>query len=161
MAHKLPRAVRLDDSDREVYELAAEPGEWTVAGGFEFVDCTPDELEGKRLQAFKSGFLGLASFGRTTLVAITAVDETEYQAVIEQLAEHLLARYGAPDRSAAMNAAREEIAYAEDLCEYEIDTLLAVEREFTEDGISERFKKFIPSAVDWADSRPLVYRPVE
>ena len=52
----------------------------------------------------------------------------------------MLAHFGAPDREAALSAARAEAEYAAGLCEYERRTLLAVERSFGEDGIVERFK---------------------
>lgn len=154
---KLPRVVRLDESDTEVYELAAEPGEWAVPGGFEFLDDSAEDLSGKRLQAFQSGFLGIRSFGRATLVAVTAVDEADYRKAIDDLADHLLDAYGAPDREAALRAAGAEVAYAETLCEHDLNTLLAVERELTADGVSERFKKFIPTGAHWDEGKPLVY----
>lgn len=156
-AHKLLRAVRLDESDLEVYESPAQPGEWAVPGGFEFLDVPQTELTGKRNQAFRSGFLGLSSFGRTTLCAVTEVSEDDYQAAVTQLAEHLLRHYGAPDRAAAIQAAEEEIHYAESLCEYEANTIIALERELTDGGVSERFKRFVPTGADWEQSKPLIY----
>ena len=65
---KFLRAIRLDESDAQVYEQASQPGEWAVPGSFAFLDMDPDTLHGKQLQAFKSGFLGTQSFGWTTLV---------------------------------------------------------------------------------------------
>jgi hypothetical protein len=153
----MPCVVRLDGSDIEVFEHAAEPGEWAVPGGFEFLDDTRSTLASKRLLAFKSGFLGVGSFGRTTLVAIKEIAEDDYQTVVDRLTDHLVDRYGAPDRKAAHDAAVEEVRYAESLCEYDVNTLLAVERDFTDDGISERFKKFIPTDADWEEAKPLVY----
>ncbi len=154
---KLPRAVRLDDSDSAVFTIPAIPGEWAVPGGFTFLDHNPASLSGKDLQAFKRGFLGIGSFGRSTLVAITAASEAELLSVVEQLAAYLVDHYGAPDLTAAMQAANEEVKYAESLCEYDVNTLLAVERDFTDEGISERFKKFIPAGTDWERAKPLVY----
>lgn len=154
---KLPRTIRLDNSDESVFEHAAEPGEWAIAGGFEFLHDAPETLDGKRLQGFRSGFLGIQSLGRSSLVAIAELDEQEYQAAVATLASRLFEHFDAPDPQAALQAAREEIAHAETLCEYDINTLLAVEREFTDDGISERFKRFIPaSSSDWGNAKPLV-----
>ncbi len=154
---KLPRVVRLDNSDEEVFEIPAKPGEWAVPGGFEFLyqDCAG--LTGKRLQAFKSGFLGIDSFGRSTLVAVAEASEQEYRSVIQKLARHLHSRFGAPDHAAAVRAAEEEVRYAESLCDRGFDTLLAVERELTDDGVAERFKNFVPSGTKWEDAKPLVY----
>ena len=160
-SHKLPRIVQLDQSDTEVYECTAKPGEWAVPGGFEFLNDSHDTLKGKRLQAFRSGFLGVGSFGRATLVTIGHASESDYQGVIEELSEYLLERYDAPDRAAAAAAAQEEVRYTESLCEYDEGVLLALERELTEDGVAESFKKFIPSTtVDWEQAKPLVYQKV-
>ena len=65
---KLPRTIRLDPSDTQVFQNAAEPGEWAVTGTFAFVDCQPAEMDNKSQLAFKSGWLGLTSFGFSTLV---------------------------------------------------------------------------------------------
>jgi len=154
---RLPRVVRLDESDTQVFEHAAEPGEWAVPGGFEFLDHDPETLEGKARQAFTSGFLGIGSYGRSTLVCITELSEADYRQVIERLADHLVERYGAPDRAAAMAAAEEEVGYAESLCSHDPETLLAVERSFRDGGVSESFKRFIPAGDGWEAGRPLVF----
>ena len=63
---KLPRTIRLDPSDRFVFEPAAEPGEWAVSGAFLHADVDPDSLDGKQRTALRSGFLGVSSFGFST-----------------------------------------------------------------------------------------------
>lgn len=154
--HKLLKCIRLDNSDEEVFEKPAEAGEWAIPGSFEFLGDNDTTLQGKRLQAFRAGFLGLTSFGRSTIVSIASVTEDQIRDSIESLGQYLLDHYGAPDRSAARQAARSEIEYAESLCEYEIGTLIAVERELTEDGVEEKFKRFIPSqTADWESAKPL------
>ncbi|MFZ9416598.1 MAG: DUF6505 family protein, partial [Alphaproteobacteria bacterium] len=60
---KLLRTIRLDPSDGFVFAKAAEPGEWAVAGGFMFWDTDPATLDGKERAAFRSGILGIGSFG--------------------------------------------------------------------------------------------------
>lgn len=153
---KMLRCARLDDTDEEVFEAAAEAGEWAIPGSFEFLDDDEASLSGKRMQAFHAGFLGLTSFGRSTVVSISSATEEQIREAVEQLSRHLLDRYGAPDQAAARQAARSEIEYAQSLCEYEIGTLIAVERELTEDGIEERFKRFVPSqTADWENAKPL------
>lgn len=153
---KLLRCARLDDTDEEVFERAAEAGEWAIPGSFEFLHDDESSLTGKRLQAFNAGFLGLTSFGRSTIVSISSATEEQFQEAIHQLGRHLLEHYGAPDRAAARQAARSEIEYAESLCEHEIGTLIAVERELTDQGVEERFKRFIPNqTADWEEARPI------
>ncbi|GMQ75540.1 MAG: DUF6505 family protein [Gammaproteobacteria bacterium] len=143
---KFLRAVRLDDSDSHLYEQASEPGEWAVPGSFAFLDMDPQSLEGKRLQAFKSGFLGTRSFGWTTLVEIAEIDDDEYQQVIDRLAAHFMEHYGAPHIAAALPAAGEEADYASTICEHPLATLLAIERDFGEQGIVESLKVIKPNA---------------
>ena len=143
---KFLRAIRLDDSDTHVYEQVSQPGEWAVPGSFAFLDMDAESLQGKPLQAFNSGFLGTQSFGWTTLVEIAEIDDDEYQQVIDRLASHFMEHYGAPHIAAALPAAGEEAHYASTICEYPLATLLAVERDFGEEGIVESLKVVKPKA---------------
>jgi hypothetical protein len=68
---KLLRTIRLDPSDGFVFAKAAEPGEWAVAGGFMFWDTDPAALAGKERAAFRSGILGIGSFGWSTLAVVS------------------------------------------------------------------------------------------
>ena len=137
---RLPRTIRLDASDAESFDAAAEPGEWAVSGAFAFSDREPALLIGKERYAFRGGFLGTGSFGWSSLVSVEEIGEVEYEAVVEALARHLLERYNAPDRAAARAFAEEECKFAQSLCERSVGTLLAVEREFGPQGIVERFR---------------------
>ena len=137
---KLLRTIRLDPSDGFVFAKAAEPGEWAVAGGFMFWDADPATLEGKERAAFRSGILGIGSFGWSTLAVVSEATEAERDAAIEALAARLLDVLGAPDIEAARAAAAEEIAYSAELAVHPVNTLVAVERRAEEDGITERFR---------------------
>lgn len=141
---KLLRTIRLDTSDDFVFERAAPPGEWAVSGAFAFWDDDPAALEGKARVAFRSGFLGVASLGWSTLVEIVAAGAAERDAVIDQLAHQLVARFGAPDLVRAEPAAREEVDFAQSLCEHEPGTLIAVHRRVADDGIREAFRTLRP-----------------
>jgi hypothetical protein len=142
---RFPRTLRLDGSDLEIYDRVAEPGEWAIPGSFHFVDDTPDSLEGKRLQAFRSGFLGTASFGWCTLVEVAEIDEDEYQQVIDRLAQHFVRHHGAPHIAAALPVAADEADYAAGICNHPLHTLLAIEREFGDDGLVESLKVIRPA----------------
>ena len=124
-----PRTIRLDETDTHVFEVAAEPGEWAVPGAFVFADTEPATITGKGRQAFRNGFLGLRSFGWSTLVAVAKIDDRAYDAVIETLAAYFVSDYGAPGLEVAMPVAREEAAFASDLCDHPVNTLLAVDRD--------------------------------
>lgn len=140
MTTRLPRTLRLDPSDTVVFERAAEPGEWAVPGGFAFWDDDPGALSGKRRQAFRSGFLGLASFGWSTLVEVAEAGAAEREAAVAALAAHIRAAYGAPDDASARAAAEEEIAFAESLCDHPPGTVLALTRSLEGGEVRERFR---------------------
>jgi Family of unknown function (DUF6505) len=149
-----PRIVRLDESDSQVYEKLAIPGEWAVPGSFAFLDADPESLNGKQREAFRHGFLGIGSFGWGTLVMVDKISAAEYQAVIERLIEHFIRHYAAPDRTAALAAAREEADFAASLCDHEIHTLLALDRDLEDGAIVENFRVARPpEAVDHATVR--------
>jgi hypothetical protein len=137
---KLLRTIRLDPSDTFVFDRAAEPGEWAVSGAFEYWDQDLDGLAGKARAAFRSGFLGVKSAGRSTLVQIVETDEAGRRDAVETLAKSLVEYFGAPDLEAARAAAEEEVAFAQSLCDYPPDMLVAVHRTVEEGAIREAFR---------------------
>lgn len=141
---KLLRTIRFDESDTRVFPEAADPGEWAVPGTFAFADADPDTLSRQQRQAFANGFLGLDSFGWSTLVTIATIERDEYDAVVDELARHLQQDYGAPDFATARAAAKEEIDYAASLCEHPINTLLSLSRFIEGDAIREQFRVVQP-----------------
>ncbi|NQV98750.1 MAG: hypothetical protein HQ483_03545 [Rhodospirillales bacterium] len=137
---KLAKTIRLDVSDSQIFPLAAEPGEWAIAGTFAYVDKDVAALGGKDAIAFKSGWLGLGSFGRATLVQVAVIPDTEYELCVRQLAEHLYSAFGAPDMLAALDAARHELDDMAALCAHPSATLLAIGRQAQVDGIAEQVR---------------------
>ena len=61
-------------------------------------------------------------------------------AVIERLAQRLVAHFGAPDIAAARAAAEEEVAFATSLCNQPKDSLIAVHRTFEGGETREAFR---------------------
>jgi hypothetical protein len=144
---KLLRTIRLDPSDAFVFERAAEAAEWAVPGGFMFWDRNPETLTGRDRQAFRSGFLGLTSFGWSTLAVVVTASADERSAAVDSLARHLLDKHGAPDLAAARAAAEDEIAFAEELAAHPEQTLVALHRSVRDDGsVSEQFRTFHSAA---------------
>jgi len=141
---RLLRTIRLDASDTFVFEKAAEPGEWAVSGAFAFWDGNPSQLEGKMRAAFRSGFLGISTFGWSTLVQIVDATDEDRRAAVAQLAQNLVSHFGAPTRDAAAAAAEEEIAFAQSLCDQPRDMLVAVHRVFEEGAVRESFRTLRP-----------------
>ena len=141
LSSKLPRTLRLDPSDTVVFEQAAEPGEWAVAGAFLFFDVDVAALAGKARAAFRAGFVGVRSLGFSTLAVVSEAGPADGEAAIEALAEHIHHRFGAPDRAAALGAAREEVAFAASLCEaHPVNTVLALRRSLVGGEIREQFR---------------------
>ncbi|MEO3429679.1 DUF6505 family protein [Pelagibius sp. CAU 1746] len=142
---RLPRAIRLDQSDLHVFERPCEIGEWAIPGSFAYADVEPARLEGKAQIVFKSAWLGLTSFGHTTLVEVAEIGEADFFAAVERLARHIEEAYRAPSFGDALAAARRELEDAAGLCEHKLGTLLAVEREPGDEGFVERFRVIEPA----------------
>lgn len=144
---KLPRAIRMDQSDTFVFDRAAEPGEWAVSGAFAFMHDDKASLKGKRRQAFANGFLGVDSLGRSTFVSVASAEAAEVERVVGALARQLVAGFGCPTLDLALPAAREEVAFAAELCEgHPVNTLLAVSRRLDDEGqIRESFRVVEPA----------------
>jgi hypothetical protein len=143
---KLLRTIRFDASDERVFELAAAPEEWAVSGAFAFAGLEPAAVAGKARQAFANGFLGLASFGRSTFATVAEATPADLEAVAQLLAEHFVVAHGAPDEAAALPAAEEEARFVLDLCrDAPINTVFTVRRTWDADGrIKEEFRTIRP-----------------
>ncbi len=138
---KLARAIHFDESDMRVFYSPARTGEWCIAGGFEFSNWSEADLTGKARQAFANGWLGVETFGRVTFVAVTQIQQSEFDALANGLAEHFVEIYGAPSVEVALGVAREEMTQMAELCEdHAPNTLLTVSRELTEAGAKESFR---------------------
>ena len=144
----LARVIRLDESDANVFDLPAEPGEWAIPGTFAFSNWTEDELSDTRAQqAFRNGWLGLESFGRATLVAVAPITEAEHAALVDRLAEHFVAVYGAPSVAAARPVAAEEVDQMQALCsDHDANTMIIVERSLEDVGVREKFRLVAPQS---------------
>ena len=138
---KLLRTIALDPSDTFVFDVAAEPGEWAVSGAFRFWDRDGARLEGKERAAFRGGFLGVQSWGWSTLAQIVPATADDYHGLIDLLARQLVDRFGAPDIAVARTAAEEEVAFAQSLCSHPISALIAVHRTASDGGIRSSDRK--------------------
>jgi hypothetical protein len=138
---RLLRAIRLDVSDTFAFEAAAEPGEWVVPGSFMFWDEDVAALTGKRRVAFRSGWLGIGSFGWSTLAVVVEATDDERAQAVEALAHHLVAHHGAPGLPQALAAADEEMSFAQSCAEHPEQTLVVIHRTVGEDGaVREQFR---------------------
>ncbi|WP_309143599.1 DUF6505 family protein [Bradyrhizobium sp. CCGB01] len=140
-AAKLLRTIALDASDTFMFDVPAISGEWAVSGAFRFCDQDPGKLGGKARAAFRSGFLGVQSWGWSTLAQIVPATEDDCQALIELLARQLVDRFGAPDMAIARTAAEEEVTFAQTLCTHPISSLVAVHRSARDGEAHEAFRR--------------------
>lgn len=150
---RLPRTIRLDRSDEVIFAPPAAPGEWAVPGTFLFAGRPAESLTRKEQVALRSGFLGIASFGWSTLVTVSIVGAEDRAQAVQSLAQQLVDQLGAPDIATALPAAEEEIVLAEDLCRgHKEGTLIALHRTIDDaaDGagkgaeIREQFRTLKP-----------------
>jgi hypothetical protein len=141
---KLLRTIQLDASDNFIFENAAAPGEWAVSGAFVFWNADPAKLEGKARSAFRGGFLGVNSFGWSTLAQIVDATEAERADLQEALAQRLVDGFGAPDMKAARAAALDEVTFVESLCSQPQGTLIAVHRSCEDGAVRESFRTLRP-----------------
>jgi len=132
---KFLQTIRFDPSDIQVFDLAAEPGEWAISGGFWFSQLDQDELKGKVKQAFSNGFLSLQNFGFSTFASVADITQAELDQITENLANKLVSKFGAPSHNAAVNAATIEVDYIKDMChDVLVNSVFAVRRELDENG---------------------------
>ncbi|MEO0914526.1 MAG: DUF6505 family protein [Pseudomonadota bacterium] len=146
---KLARTIQFDESDGNVFARTAAPGEWAIPGGFEFSNWTEADLVGKARQAFANGWLGLSSFGRSTFVAVSALETSEYDGLVDTLSDHFVTLYGAPSKAEAEGAARDELAFmAELVADHAPNTLVTVSRTLTDAGVKEAFRVITPAEAE-------------
>lgn len=143
---KLLRTIQLDASDNFVFERPAEPGEWAVSGAFAFWGMDVRALHGKQRAAFRAGFLGVKSLGRSTLAQIVDASDEDRSLAIDALAVRLISDFHAPDIRTARRAAEDEINFAASLCDHPAGLIVAVTRSFENDTIREAFRALRPGA---------------
>jgi len=137
----LARAIHFDESDTQVFHSPARTGEWAISGGFEFSNWGQADLTGKARQAFSNGWLGIETFGRVTFVAVTQIEQPEFDMLADRLAQHFVTIYGAPTFEQAHSIALEELNLMADMCsDQDPNTLLTVARALTESGVNETYR---------------------
>ncbi len=141
----LARAIHFDESDMNIFHFPAGTGEGCISGGFEFSNWSEADLVGKARQAFSNGWLGIETFGRVSVVAVTQTEQSELDLLLKTLSQHFVDVYGAPSIADAEGVAREEIRHMIDICDGQPpNTLLLVSRELTEAGVKESFRVVEP-----------------
>jgi len=157
---RILRTLRLDGSDAVIFPTAASADEVAVVGSFRFWDLDPAGLRGREAQAFRAGFLGLDSWGFSTLAVVAAASEAVLWDAQRLLAARLVEHLGAPSLDATLPAAREELDFARSLADgHPPGTVIAMTRDVHDGAIRERFRTLVRRAntdrPDWAQ-RPVI-----
>jgi uncharacterized protein DUF6505 len=123
---KLLRAVRLDDSDEQVFREcgAARDGEWVTTAGFAVRDAMTGD-----------SFMAVASPARCTIAEVAEATDEELAEVIEAFAWELARKWNAPSFEAARSLAEEELRHTAEVCEtLAPEVWITVKRSRLEDG---------------------------
>jgi hypothetical protein len=148
------RSIQLDGSDLQVFEQAAEAGEWAVPGSFALLRIDPLTRDPKQREAFRHGFIGTGSFGHSSLVTVADISTAGLSGVIDRIAAHLRRHCGAPTESVARSAAEEEVGFTLELAAHPLGTLIALQRELVDAGIEETYRTVsLPESVDHSQMR--------
>lgn len=134
---RFPRIIRPDQGGRRPLLPTAKTGEWAVTGTFRFAHRDPSTLRPAELDTFKHGWLGLETFGSARLVEVAEIAQTDHDAMTRRLAAYYVAEFGIKDLDEAMAAATEEMLFAASQCGRPVGTILALDREFNEQGLIE------------------------
>lgn len=115
---KLLRAVRLDDSDDQVFRGcgAARDGAWVVTGGYAVCDfenaprCDP-------ACRCECSFLAADSRRRCSIAEVAEASDEDFEMQVDALAWHLVKAWNAPSYEAARTLAEEELRHTAEVCE--------------------------------------------
>ena len=139
------KAVRLDNSDAELYRQggACDEDEWVTSGGFAVCNL----VEGYRCDPpchCDASFLSLTRRARCTLAEVVEVNDADIEIIRDQMTQHLLFDWKAPNFAAARELADEEIAYTMDLAgSFPAAVWITVKRSPGPDGaIEEKYDQY-------------------
>ena len=107
---KFLKAVRLDNSDAELYQQggACDEDEWVTSGGFAVCDLA----QGYRCEPrcyCDASFMSLTRRARCTIAEVIEIEDVDLEIFKDQMAQHLLFDWKAPDFDTARGVAEEEI----------------------------------------------------
>lgn len=144
MPHFL-KAVRLDDSDAELYRThgACDEDEWVTSGGFAVCDLANGYRCNPRCYC-EASFISLTRRARCTLAEVVEIDTADIALFKDQMAQHLLFEWKAPTFEAAQEVAAEEIDYTVELANgFPAGVWISVKRVPSENGvIDEKYDQY-------------------
>lgn len=139
---KFLKAVRLDNSDTEVFETACDADEWVTTGGFAVCDLAEGLHRVPKCRC-ASSFLSLTRDARVTIAEVVQVSEADLAIFRDQMRQHLVFHWKAPDAD-AQETADAEIAYTMDLASsFPDEVWITVKRSVNAEGlIDEQYNQY-------------------
>ncbi|MBL8519713.1 MAG: hypothetical protein JNK75_03490 [Betaproteobacteria bacterium] len=136
------KAVRLDDSDAQIHAEACDADEWVTTGGFAVCDLAQG-LHRAAACRCASSFLSLTRDARTTLAEVVEVTEADVALFRDQMRQHLVLHWKAPDAD-ARETADAEIDYTLDLASsFPAEVWISVRRTVNAEGlIDEQYNQY-------------------
>jgi len=143
---RLLRAVRLDDSDDQVFRVcgAVRDGEPVVSGGYATCDFAHERKCNPSCHC-EASFIALGSRARCSIAEVVEVSDEELEQAIDTLAWHLVRAWNAPSWDVARRVAEEEVRHTSEVCETLAPGLwITVGREQRAggDGFDERYSVY-------------------
>ena len=142
---KFLKAVRLDNSDAELYQQggACDEDEWVTSGGFAVCDLA----QGYRCEPrcyCDASFMSLTRRARCTIAEVIEIEDVDLEIFKDQMAQHLLFDWKAPDFDTARGVAEEEINYTAELAAtFPAEVWITVNRSQASDGsIDEKYNQY-------------------
>lgn len=142
---KFLKAVRLDNADAELYRQsgACDEDEWVTSGGFAVCDLA----EGYRCEPrchCDASFVSLTRRARCTIAEVVEIVDADLELFKDQMAQHLLFDWKAPDFETAHGVAEEEIDYTTALASgFATNVWITVNRSPGADGvIDEKYNQY-------------------
>ncbi|MBP8119913.1 MAG: hypothetical protein KAY04_01620 [Burkholderiales bacterium] len=134
---KFLKAVRLDNSDDELYRQggACDDDEWVTSGGFAVCNLAAGYRCEPRCHCDAS-FISLTRRARSTLAEVVEVDQGDLEIFKDQMTQHLLFDWKAPDYETARGVAEEEVNYTAELAAgFPAEVWITVKRSPGENGV--------------------------
>jgi len=142
---KFLKAVRLDNSDDEMYRQggACDESEWVTTGGFAVCDLAEGYRCDPRCHCDAS-FVSLTRRARCTLAEVVEVQDADIAIFKDQMTQHLLFGWKAPDIETARGVAEEEIDYTVELAgTFPAEMWISVKRSpGTNGAIDEQYSQY-------------------
>ena len=142
---KFLKAVRLDNSDDEMYRQAGacDESEWVTTGGFAVCDLA----EGYRCDPrcyCDASFISLTRKARCTLAEVVEVQDADIAIFKDQMTQHLMFDWKAPDHETARGVAEEEVDYTVELAgTFPAEMWISVKRSpGTNGAIDEQYSQY-------------------